>query len=72
MFIRHVYFALSKALNIFVCTHNVIIILRAVMATRLDGKSVQYLDSFATLRNVTGSVVSVLRSAVRVEELSSR
>jgi len=28
MFIRHVYFALSKALNNFVCTHAVIIIIK--------------------------------------------
>jgi hypothetical protein len=61
MFILHVYFALSNALNILVCTHTVNIILRAVMATRLDGKSIQYLDSFTTLRNATGSFVMSVR-----------
>ena len=56
MFFLHVYFAPSKALNIFVCTDTVNIMLRAVRAIRLDGKSVQYLDSFATLRNASSNL----------------
>jgi hypothetical protein len=61
MFILHVYFAISKALNILVCTHTVNNMLRAVMATRLDGESVQYLDSFETLRDATNSFVMSVR-----------
>jgi len=67
MFILYVYFALSKAQNILVCTHTVNITLRAVMASRLDWKSVHYLDSFATLRNESSSFVMSVRPSVRVE-----
>jgi hypothetical protein len=55
---------LSKALNIVLCAHNVSIMVRTGMATRLYGRYVQFLDSFATLRNATSSSVISLHPSV--------
>jgi len=70
MFILRVYFALSKALKYPLCTHTVNIMLKPVMAIRLDGKSVQYLDSFSTLRNASSSFVMSVRPSARPRGIS--